>query len=128
MNGPGVREAKIETAICQYVTGWLIGKPQVSTTKCPASFLYKTEIAIETSLGTGHSSVQWERLSMHPKCVSVAGMMLLRVQGDISVLRTTILSWSDKQKSPHGREKTWGRFIRVVSTCLGRRAQLQSLQ
>lgn len=55
MNGPGVREAKIETAICQYATGWLTGKPQVSPAKCPASFPYKIETAIAISpwgLGT----------------------------------------------------------------------------
>lgn len=55
MNGPGVREAKIEAAICQYATGWLIGKPQVSTAECPASFPYKIETATATSpqgLGT----------------------------------------------------------------------------
>lgn len=55
MNGPGVKEAKIETAICQYAPRWLIGKPQVSTAKCPASFPYKTETATAISpqgLGT----------------------------------------------------------------------------
>ena len=55
MNGPGVREAKIETAICQHATGWLIGKPQVPTAKCPASFPYKIGTAVAISprgLGT----------------------------------------------------------------------------
>jgi len=55
MNGPGVREAKIETAICQYAAGWLTGKPQVSTAECPALFPYETETAATIStrgLGT----------------------------------------------------------------------------
>lgn len=124
MNGPGVREAKIETAICQHATGWLIGKPQVWTAKCPASFPYKTETAIAVSpwgLGTARFNGCLGEL---PYCASAAGRMLLRVPGGISVLRTTIFPWPGRRKSPHsrkGRERTWGRFLSVVSTCLGRR-------
>lgn len=50
--------------------------------------------------------------------------MLLHVPGGVSVLRITIFLWSGNGKSPHGRkgrERTWGRFVSVVSACLGRR-------
>lgn len=58
MNGPGVREAKIEPAICQCTPGWLIGKPQCSAAECPAWFPHGIEAAVAMSprgLGTAQS-------------------------------------------------------------------------
>lgn len=58
MNGPGVREAKIEAAICQCTPGWLIGKPQCSAAECPAWFGRGIEASLAISpygLGTAQS-------------------------------------------------------------------------
>lgn len=105
MNGPGVREAKIEPAICQYTPGWLIGKPQHSAAERPAWFCHGTEAAVAISprgLGTAQSN----GLSSPSALLSTWGPAVC-ARG-ISVLRIVIFLWSGNRRSPQGRKGRGG--------------------
>lgn len=104
MNGPGVREAKIEPAICQHTPGWLIGKPQCSATERPAWFCHGMEAAVAISphgLGTAWSDGACGWAPPMPFCSTWGPVVCAR---GISVLRTIIFLWLGNRRSPQGRK------------------------
>lgn len=81
-------------------------------------------MAIETS-PPGPGTAQGNRVSgWAPQCAPAADRMLLHLPGGTSVLRDHHPSVPRQQESPHGirgGERTQGRFVSVISTCVGRR-------